>query len=54
MWLLRESKGQVILEKKNLQTVQGWNETYIELTYMYTPPPPQKKKAIIFHNSQEP
>ena len=52
MWLLRESKGQVILEKNNLQTVQEWNETYIELTYMYTPPKKQSSSITVkSHNA---
>ena len=34
----------MILEKNNLQTVQEWTKSYIELIALYVRPPPQKKQ----------
>ena len=40
-----------MLGKNNLQTVQEWNKSYIELIILYVYP---KKFAVILDHSQEP
>ena len=41
----------VMLSKNNLQTVQEWNKSYIELIILYVHP---TKLAVILDHSQEP